>query len=365
MKKYFLTSFAIVSVLLIFTFSCSKEKDLSEREIQEKILDAYIAVNYPNAQKLESGLTILKIEQGTTPPPTDLEGAYIHYSTYTLDGICQSTTDSLKAKQLGTYAAENYYGPTLFILNKYYSTEGMIELLKQVGKGGHVKAIIPPWLTGKYDKKSNGGSSSGAKQSMVNTIYDIYMGDIVKEITKYQIDSIESYSRIHYAPGIDSTTYGFYIKNFTHPSGVPDKDTIEASTKVNVWYIGRLLDGYIFDTNIRDTAKKYKIYNASSDYSALSVEILETAAMMNEGGKSSSSDSESGSMSLILGFCKALKKMTIGDHAVTFFVSGLGYGADGTMDNGSGVPWYAPLRFDIWVTTSVDNNFPPVNFDGE
>lgn len=362
MKKYFWSASAFAFILLTLTFSCSKEKDLSEREIQERILDAYIAVNYPNAVKLESGLTIIEVQPGKTDPPKDGEGAYIHYSTYTLEGICQSTTDSVQAKHLGTYSASNYYGPTLFVLNKYYTTEGMIELLKQVGKGGHVKAIIPPWLTGKYNSKSSGKSSSGSQQSMVNIIYDIHMGDIVEEITKYQIDSIESYNRIYYPPGIDSTTYGFYIKNFTHPSGIPDKDTVEASTKVNIWYIGRLLDGYVFDTNIRDTAKKYRIYNSSSDYTALTVEIQETAKLMNETQKSGSEET---SGALILGFCKALKKMTIGDHAVTMFVSGLGYGSEGTMNNGSGVPWYSPLRFDIWMTTSVDNKYPPVNFDGE
>lgn len=365
MKRYFLPALLICGIALSVVFSCSKEKDLSEKDVQERILDAYLAVNYPNAKKLESGLTILEIQQGTTAPPEDFQGAYIHYSTYTLEGVCQSTTDSIKAKQLGTFSQSNYYGPILFILNKYYTTDGMIELLKQIGKGGHVKAIIPPWLTGQYSRSSSGGSNVSTQQSKVNIIYDIYMGDVVSDIITYQVDSLESYSAKYYPPKIDSTSYGFYLKNFTHPSGIPDADTIEADTYVNIWYIGRLLDGYIFDTNIKDTAKKYKIYDSGSDYSALNVQIQATAELMNESAKSGDEESSSSSTALILGFCKALKKMTIGDHAVTLFISGLGYGSEGSFKDGAGVPWYSPLRFDIWVTSKNDTSFPPANFDGE
>ncbi len=365
MKKYFLSvailSFAVLSAI----FSCSKETDLNEREVQERILDAYIAEKYPNAQKLSSGLTILEKQDGHTPPPVDLEGVYIHYSTYTLEGVCQSTTDSIQAKQLGTYTASNYYGPILFLINKYYTTEGMMELLKQVGTGGHVKGIIPPWLSGKLATNSGGGSSASTQQSSVNIIYDIHVGDVVSDIIQYQIDTIQSYSKKYFPPGLDSTKYGFYFKNYTHPGGIPDKDTIEANTYINVWYIGRLLDGYVFDTNIRDTAKKYGIYSASSAYDPLYVKMEATAELMNESTSASSSTEDSKSSSLILGFCHALKRMTIGDHALTMFLSGLGYGSEGSFSNGSGVPWYSPLRFDIWVTTSSDSEFPPANFDGE
>ena len=88
--------------------------------------------------------------------------------------------------------------------------------------------------------------------------------------------------------------------------------------------------------------------------------MLATAKNMNE----TQNSGEDGT-SLILGFCMALKNMTIGDHATALFMSGLGYGSEGTLSGGVGVPWYSPLRFDIWLAEATDSSFPPANFDGE
>ncbi len=41
-------------------------------------------------------------------------------------------------------------------------------------------------------------------------------------------------------------------------------------------------------------------------------------------------------------------------------MSGLGYGADGNMSSGKGVPEYAMLRFDLWVAHPADTKFPPI-----
>ncbi len=348
----------LIATVLLAIVSCAKETEESQREIQERILDAYIAVHYPNAQKRESGLTILELKQGTGAFPKELGGCYIHYDTYNLDGVCQSTTDSVKAKELGTYSPSTYYGPQLFSINDYYTTIGMMELLQLLNKGSEVTAIIPPWLTTSNPKYSR---VQGSQQTVsANIIYKIKMGAIFDDVIKFQTDSLEAYSNRYFTPAIDSTDNGFYFRNLTHTTGIPDKDTVESGTKVNIWYIGRLLDGYVFDTNIADTAKKYGIYSSSSSYSPLSTEILETADLMK--GSGNDKDADGTNSGLILGMCKALKKMTIGDNAVTFFSSGYGYGNEGTMSGGKGVPEYAMLRFDIWMTDNDDKNYPPKGY---
>jgi len=353
--------FAFVVLAFAALAGCAKEKDLTEREVQERILDAYIQANCPTAQILTSGLTILNLEQGSgSIAPGTNDGIYIHYNTYSLDGTSQSTTDSIKARMLGTYDPGIYYGPSLFILNSS-CTEGMRELLGKLHKGGSVTAIIPPWLTA--SKSSAGSYSTAGQQSTVNMIYEIKAGTVINDVNKFQIDSLESYSRRYFSPRIDSTAYGWYFRNFTHPSGIPAADTVKAETSVGVWYVGRLLDGYVFDTNIRDTAKKYRIYDSTNDYSPLSVTMGETYKDMTTYGSSSSSNNQStgsnGKQSLILGFVRAIKSMTYADNGVTFFMSGLGYGADGNMTSGKGVPEYAMLRFDIWVAHPSDTKFPP------
>lgn len=353
--------FAILALACAAIAGCAKERELSEREIQEKILDAYIQANCPTAQKLSSGLTILSLEPGAGPiAPGNNDGIYIHYNTYNLDGTCQSTTDSIKARMLGTYDAAIYYGPSLFILNTTI-TQGMKELLGKLHQGGTATAIIPPWLTA-AGASSSSYTNSG-HQSNTNMIYEIKAGIVIDDVDKFQIDSLESYSKLNFTPKIDSTSMGWYFRNFTHTSGIPASDTVEAGTKVGVWYVGRLLDGYVFDTNIRDTAKKYRIYDATNDYEPLSVEMGKTYQDMTTYGSSATSNDAStgseGSSSLILGFVRGVKNMTYADKGVTFFMSGLGYGSEGNMKSGKGVPEYAMLRFDLWVAKATDTKFPP------
>ncbi len=353
-------SFISLAVAVLAMSGCAKEKEVSTRELQERILDAYIETNCPSAQKLSSGLTIISLDAGTGTKPGTNDGIYIHYNTYDLTGTCQSTTDSVKARMLGTYDPGVYYGPSLFILNSS-TTTGMKELLGKLSKGGSATAIIPPWLTSSGTSSST--YSTSGQQSSVNMIYEIKAGIVITDVEKFQIDSLESYSKLYFSPKIDSTSYGYYFRNFTHPSGIPAADTIEAGESTGVWYVGRLLDGYVFDTNIADTARKYRIYDAENDYAPLSVDIGETYKDMTTYGSSSTSSDitigSGGSSSLILGFVHAVKDMTYADKAVAFFASGLGYGSSGNMSSGKGVPEYAMLRFDIWAAHPSDTKFPP------
>ena len=142
------------------------------------------------------------------------------------------------------------------------------------------------------------------------------------------------------------------------------KDTIAENESADVWYVGRLLDGYVFDTNIADTAKKYGLYQSDKTYEALSVtyeskyeDMATGAGSINVAGGSSnsgSSDAEGEGGNYVPGFAKALKCMKYGDHAITFFGSGWGYGSTGTMSGGSGVPAYSMLYFDIYVEEPAD-----------
>ncbi len=349
-----------LGVAALVLFACAKEKTESVREVQEKILDAYIQSNWPSAQKLESGLTILNLTggYGMVRPGTN-DGIYIHYNTYTLDGICQSTTDSLKARMLGTYNPSLYYGPTLFILDAT-TIVGLRELFGKMNQGATATAIIPPWLT--TSTSSGSGYSTRGQQADYNMIYEVKAGVVIGDIQRYQTDSLEMYSIMHFSPRIDSTARDYYFRNYTHPSGIPDADTIKSGTAVGVWYVGRLLDGYVFDTNIADTAKKYKIYDASKDYTPLRVTMRDSYLDMASSGSSSSNDDAVSSVddsSLIPGFVKALKGMTYKDKAVVFFSSDWGYGANGNMSSGKGVPQYAMLRFDMQMAHKDDKQYPP------
>ena len=351
----FILAAAFAGLLL---FSCAKESEESNASIQKRILEAYLEVNYPNKNYTitKSGLVILSHEEGTGVSPEQYGAAYMKYSSKTLAGDYQSTMFEDVARRWGTYNAANYYGPQLSALGYGDITEGMNEAMKMMKKGSKMTVIIPPALS-VYDGEAQGSgygySTEKSESSSVNSIYELEMFDVVTNLQKYQLDSIQAF-RDKYYPGLDSTANMFYFKKLSGTS----TDTIPANETAKVWYIGRLLDGYIFDTNIRDTAMKYNIWSSSKTYDALEVTyesaytgMASSAGTMNVSGNSDSSsssdDSESGSY--VPGFAKALKAMTYGDHAITFFGSGWGYGSSGSMSSGSGVPTYSMLFFEIFV----------------
>ena len=321
----------------ILFFSCAKERSESNDSIQRRILEAYLDVNYPNKnyEITQSGLVVLSHKEGKGNTPVNGKAAYIRYSVKSLDGNYEKTTIKNLAETLGVYSAAEYYGPVLAEIGYGKISKGVHEAICMMKEGGSITVIVPPYLSSyDYSKGMYGGVSiDETPPSTSNEIYEIELEHAITDIFKFQKDSLASFASINY-PGLDSTVTGYYFKKL---SGTV-KDTIEKGTKANVWYVGKLLDGFVFDTNIADTAKKYGLYDASKTYDALSVDYESTYEDM------SSENDESGN-GYVTGFARALKSMTYGDHAVTFFWSHMGY-----KDKESGsIPAYSMLFFDLYV----------------
>lgn len=116
--------------------------------------------------------------------------------------------------------------------------------------------------------------------------------------------------------------------------GKKDTLTVSDDTTVCVYYVGRFLDGFIFDTNIADTARKYNIYDSSigTKYDSLKISTNGTDT------------------SYIAGFYKAIVGMKFGETAETVFTSLYGYGnRSQTPDDGTWINPYTPLRYTIEV----------------
>ena len=321
----------------ILFFSCAKEGSESSESIQKRILEAYLEVNYPNKNYkiMPSGLVVLSHKEGKGKTPVEGNAAYIRYSVKTLSGNYEKTTIKDLAETLGVYKPTEYYGPVLAEIGYGKISKGVHEAICMMKEGGSISVIIPPYLSA-YDYNKNlhpGVSIDDTPVSGTNDIYEIELEHTITDIFKFQKDSLASFASINY-PGLDSTVTGYYFKKL---SGTV-KDTIEKGVKANVWYVGKLLDGYVFDTNIADTAKKYGLYDASKTYDALSVDYESTFEDM-------SSENDENGNGFVTGFARALKSMTYGDHAVTFFWSHMGY-----KDQESGsIPAYSMLFFDIYV----------------
>ena len=285
MIKKFKTTI-IFSLLCLGLISCAQEKEESDMDIQRRILDAYIHEYCPTAVQLPSGLTYISQTPGFGEEVIEKGNAvYVNYTTRSLSGTYTSTNDPLILKDLGLFSKATYYGPKLYEVGYGTTFIGVEELLEGMKKGGKATAIVPPWLTGTdYSPSSYNNTTS--------VIYDIEVTNIITNIENFQTDTIKSDANTHY-PGLDTLSAGFYYKVLSEAT----KDTLVDGDNINIRYVCKLLDGFVFDTNIRDTAKFYGIYDSSNEYDPLNVVYKDDLSSFVEAS------------SLVQGFCQAIQEM--------------------------------------------------------
>ena len=313
----FLNKIVCLAVMAVSLFSCAEEKDESERSIHERILGAYVKEEYPNAQVLPSGLVVIETQEGTGKTLNNREAGYFEYTTRSLSNEVVETTDEQLAREIGTFAHTNYYGPKMFETGYKSTYKGLEEIMVGMKIGGKAKFILPPWL-------SVTGNNGNRWEESNSLIYEIELKEVISVIDTWEADTMRRYAATHY-PGLDTLSSHFYLKKLNN---IQHKDTLESAT-LNVRYIGRLLDGWVFDTNIADTAKKYGIYDPDNDYNALEFKWNDDIETMEKDN------------SMVRGFCMALKEMNHGDIAFTMFGSKYGYDYRGKSPIGP----YQPLIF--------------------
>ncbi len=342
MKKTFL----YLAAALLTLASCAKAPVTNSNSTSKAYFDAWIEVNHPDKSPTPYGAYVLSETQGN--------GAYIgsanvnryvrvEYTTSTLDGnISYSTLESVD-KQIGNYSetANKIYVPAIWDRGNNALFAGLDEAVSTMRVGGKKKSAIPSWLftTNRYEKAED--YVRNVTSSSNNTIYDIEIVETFNDIRKWEIDSLSNFVSRNY--GInpnDSLKYGFYYKQKTPPANT---DEFNTSDQIYIGYIGRLLNGQVFDTNNADTAKFYGIYNSGREYEPM---IINWDADDYTQMTMSSSSGSSSSSSVVDGFAYTIHRMKIGEEGTGIFYSDLGYGSSG---NGNSIPAYSPLIFDITI----------------
>ena len=351
MKK----SFLYLSLAVLVLAGCAKTPKAGLNDATKRYLDAWILVNHPDAALTTLGAYVLEDNPGTGVSASSAESnpyVRVNCTIRSLDGTVQTTTTEALAKQLGTFTANEaknpYYGPVIWYRGNNNLVAGVEELISTMNVGGRRTVVMPGWLTG-VDSKTNVAIRYDTAEEYLTKvsgsdplIYEMELTDVIPDIQKWQIDSIGRYVANQFGKtAADSTKYGLYYFRTGAPSS---ERTFPNDTTIYINYIGRRLDGSVFDTSIADTAKYYGIYSASRTYGACKITWYAsdkdyTSITMT------SSESSSGS-TVVNGFSCGLDQMHPHEKGAVIFTSNWGYGVSGS---GVAIPGYSPLRFDFEI----------------
>ncbi len=326
MKKVFAVLIFGLLVLSLGLHSCAVDPEEDSSDYYNRALEAWIRVHYGTALAPDdSGVYMVTFDQGTGDMPGDTSFVTVTYIRRELDGNVLGTNDEDLCKRLDTWKATGYYGGATWQLGTATLPYAVENTLKKMRVGGHAMLVAPlSQTTVPYSAYSEFPSSEGN-----NILYELWLTDVKDDIYAWQDEMMAEHSRRYY-DGMDTTAAGFYFKY----EGTKEKrDTIYDERAMTVWYIGRRLDGTVFDTNIKDTARFYRLSGGS--YSALSITYYDDVTTMLTQNSS-----------YVAGFIDALHLMRFGDTCTTFFRSDLGYGASGKLPS---IPEYSPLKFTLFV----------------
>lgn len=341
MRKAFRT-ILVLAVMPLLSVSCAKSASEAKNESAKKYLDAWMQMNYPGINSCANGIYILEDTPGTGRVIKDSSYVFLEYQYLSLEGTIQSYTDAETAKKLGDYAPSVYYGPEVLELVKGSVSQGLIDAIlggkncPAMKVGGSRKVLIPGWLTSTSDfynsEKEYIDNVTGS-----NFILNFKVVDACDNIITYQIQNIKEYLANVRKASVDSTGYGFYYKKLASKGIKYDTLKFSSDTSIYINYTGRLLNGQVFDTTIKDTAKVWNIYTDGKDYAPVKINWASEKEKITMG--------EDGS-SVITGFARTLWQMHPYEKGFGVFTSYYGYGTSGS---GLSIPGFAPLEFEIEI----------------
>lgn len=332
MRKLFILAAA---ALAIFS-SCEKSGNSGLNDANKKFIDSWLLINHPDARREADGIYVLSEIPGTgraVGNAADYPYLYLNITKSDLDGNISETSDIKLAQQVGTYKESNYIGPQVYLRSELTMTAGLDMMTSSMNIGGIKTALIPGWLNTvsvRYkDEKGYMDNVTGT-----DVIYKVEVVDAIKDISQWQIDSVETYIKREFKHSADSLKYGFYYIQTEAPT---DTASFKGGDKVYINYTGKLLNGTVFDTTVEKTAKDAGIFSASHSYEPATVSLNDdyTEIQLSVAGGSSSTT--------IDGFSYCLSKMKAGEKGVCIFISDLGY----KTQSKSSIPACSPLRFEI------------------
>lgn len=346
--------------VLLLSVSCAKEKEPSREELEQISFDAWMSLYGDGAEKQASGMYVKKLKSttnaGAKTPSETTQWVRVNYTGRMLtSGDVFISRDPEIAKHQGTFEYYIHYIPDYLSMlassaapSNYYPIPGVYAALTGMKEGDIWRLYLPSNLAyGSNTYSSSNSYFAGQKSLSANTpiIMDLELVEVVDDAEKAERYQVQSYAVSALELGLSDTIGPAIYRKVL--STIADTDVkVEKDSVVQYYYVGRFLDGFVFDTNVKDTADKYHL----SQYYAKSTYQLPLATTV---GKSSDDDSGEG---VVAGLDSTLHNISYGDVAECVFTSESMYGADGRFSTTSTIiPPHTPVIFQIWTSPKEGN----------
>lgn len=349
MKNVF--KYIIFAAAAVIPASCARTVPEGANEANQRYLNAWLKVNgITESQKAGRGIYVL--DKTTTESVVEVKSegfAIVNYRTTDLEGNITSYSDKETAELLGEYNPAGYYGPQVWLTTPETIRAGLLDGLSGMKLGEFKRFLIPSWLMS-YENFTTEAEFLDQTSENSNTIYEVTVEDFTMDINQWQFSKmVQKFNETDFYDGafrgtdIEDTTgvgYGIFYKGIEE---IPAEKEFSSDTTIYINYIGKLLNGLIFDTNIEKVAKDNNLYKSGSSYGPTPVQWGEKYSDITLDGSE-----------VISGFAMTLWQMNSlksGSKGLGMFYSDLGYGYSGS----SSIPGYAPLIFEIEIVDEPED----------
>ncbi len=356
MKNILSLVLGVLVVLLSFV-SCAKEEEPTQDELEQTSFDAWMSLYGEGAEKQASGMYVKKLKNSTVSgaktPSESSQWVRVNYTGWALaSGDVFVSRDPEVAKQQGTFEYYIHYIPDYLSMlvastspSNYYPIQGLYLALSEMKEGDVWRLYIPSRLAyGSNTFSSSNTYFAGQNVLAANTpiILEVELLEVVDDAEKEERYEVQNYAVSRLELGL-ADTIGPDIYCKVHSTVATTDVKVGIDSTIDYYYVGRFLDGFVFDTNLKDTADKYNLsqYKEASSYQ---LPMSSTVGLsLDDGG-------------VVPGLDSTLHNISYGDIAECVFTSESMYGADGSFSTSATIiPPHTPVVFQIWTSPKNGN----------
>lgn len=121
----------------------AEEKSKEQLKKDEALIDEYLKENNITAQKTDSGLRYVILEEGNGPQAEEGDSAVVDFTGSTLEGKMFYTSNAEQARKHGSVQEGNPYEPLEFVIGSGQMIRGVDEGISLLKEGATAKLFVP------------------------------------------------------------------------------------------------------------------------------------------------------------------------------------------------------------------------------